>query len=263
MGDVYEELAAPFVAHYETLRGALRHALVSEQVDEHLPAEGTLDVVDVGGGAGHQAIRLARLGHRVTLVDPSPEMLRRTRVALEAERLDVRGRLQVVEATATEAPRALKGEVFDAVLCHAVLPYVENPADVVAALGKLSVASGVLSIVFKNAEALAMRPALEGRWADAARAFDATADIGGLGVTTRAHTCADVDGWCATAGCVPRAWFGIRVMTDHLHDAPLALLSEVLPIEARAARTDPYRAVGRLVHALYERTREREPGLLG
>lgn len=254
MSDIYEELAAPFVAHYDTLRGALRYALVSEQLDDHLPAAETLEVVDVGGGAGHQAIRLARLGHRVTLVDPSPEMLRRARVAIETEPLDVRGRLHLVEATATEAPHSLGGEVFDVVLCHAVLPYVENPAEVVAALGDLAVVSGVLSLVFKNAEALAMRPALEGRWSDAARAFDATADVGGLGTTTRAHTRGDVDRWCEAGGWVPRSWFGIWVMSDHLHDAPLASLSEVLPIEARAARTDPYRAVSRLVHALYERT---------
>lgn len=257
MADVYEELAAPFVAHYDTLRGALRYALVSEQVDEHLPARGPLDVVDVGGGAGHQAIRLARLGHHVTLVDPSAEMLRHASAAIEAEPHDVRARLRMVGAIATDAPRSLGGEVFDAVLCHAVLPYVDNPADVVSALGKLAVASGVVSIVFKNAEALAMRPALEGRWADATRAFDATADIGGLGTATRAHTRMDVDSWCAAANCVPRSWFGIRVMTDHLHDAPLASLNEVLPVEARAARMDPYRAVGRLIHAVYERMPER------
>lgn len=257
MADIYEELAGPFVAHYDSLRGALRYALVSEQLDEHLAAAESLDVVDVGGGAGHQALRLARLGHRVTLVDPSPEMLRRAKVAIEAEQFDVRGRLHLVEAAATEAPRSLRGEVFDVVLCHAVLPYVENPAEVVAALGDLAVISGVLSLVFKNAEALAMRPALEGRWADAARAFDTTADVGGLGATTLAHARGDVDRWCEAAGWVPRSWFGIRVMTDHLHDAPLASLSEVLPIEARAARTDPYRGVARLIHALYGRAPER------
>lgn len=253
MADVYEELAASFVAHYDTLRGALRYVLISEQVDEHLPGKAPLDVIDVGGGAGHQAIRLARLGHRVTLVDPSPEMLRRARAAIDAEPRDVQNRLRIIEATAAEAPRSLRGEVFDVVLCHAVLPYVDNPTGVVSALSELAVVSGVLSIVFKNAEALAMRPALEGRWADAGRAFDATADVGGLGANTRAHARRDVDRWFEAAGCTPRSWFGIRVMTDHLGDAPADSISEVFPVEARAARTDPYRAVGRLIHSVYER----------
>ncbi|HZP54968.1 methyltransferase domain-containing protein, partial [Actinocrinis sp.] len=34
-----------------------------------------LDVVDVGGGTGGFAVALARLGHRVTVVDPSPDAL--------------------------------------------------------------------------------------------------------------------------------------------------------------------------------------------
>lgn len=257
MEDLYRELAEPFVAHYETLRGALRYALVSQQLDEHLPTTGGLKVVDVGGGAGHQAIRLARLGHGVTLVDPSQEMLRRARTAIETEQQDVRGRLRLVEATATEAPRSLDGESFDVVLCHAVLPYVDDPAEVVLAISALATASGVLSIVFKNAESLAMRPALEGRWADAVQGFEATADIGGLGATTRAHTRDDVNRWCEAGGWLLRSWFGIRVMSDHLHDVPVTALDEVLPVESRAARRDPYRAVGRLIHAIYEQSSAR------
>jgi len=35
----------------------------------------TLDVVDVGGGTGGFAVPLAELGHRVTVVDPSPDAL--------------------------------------------------------------------------------------------------------------------------------------------------------------------------------------------
>lgn len=253
LADVYEGLAAPFVAHYDTLRGALRYALVSEQLDEQLPEREQLIVVDVGGGAGHQALRLARCGHRVTIVDPSPEMLRRAREAIGAEPEEVRRRLRVLQATATDAPRAVQGERFDVVVCHAVLPYVDNPAEVIASLSELTVADGLLSLLFKNADALAMRPALEGRWADAAEAFDATADVGGLGVTTRAHARADVDRWCGAAGFATRCWFGVRVMSDHLHDAPIAELDRVLCVEARAGRMDPYRALGRLIHSVYER----------
>ena len=34
-----------------------------------------LDIVDVGGGTGGFAVALARLGHRVTVIDPSPDAL--------------------------------------------------------------------------------------------------------------------------------------------------------------------------------------------
>src|SRR5207247_4070895 len=38
-------------------------------------AGAVLDVVDVGGGTGGFAVPLATLGHRVTVVDPSPDAL--------------------------------------------------------------------------------------------------------------------------------------------------------------------------------------------
>ena len=39
------------------------------------PARAALDVVDIGGGTGGFAVRVAELGHRVTVVDPSPDAL--------------------------------------------------------------------------------------------------------------------------------------------------------------------------------------------
>ena len=33
------------------------------------------DVLDIGGGTGGFAVRVAELGHRVTVVDPSPDAL--------------------------------------------------------------------------------------------------------------------------------------------------------------------------------------------
>lgn len=75
MTDPYADLAGRFVAHYETLRGAVRAELVAGQLDGHLPGSGR--VADVGGGAGRQALRLARLGYEVTLLDPSDAIRRK------------------------------------------------------------------------------------------------------------------------------------------------------------------------------------------
>ena len=74
MGDSYSQLAERFLAHYATLRGVVRQTLVDRQLAEHLggpPAR----IADVGGGAGHQSIPLARRGYEVTILDPSEEML--------------------------------------------------------------------------------------------------------------------------------------------------------------------------------------------
>jgi S-adenosylmethionine-dependent methyltransferase len=54
----------------------------------HLPAP-PAEIVDVGGGAGHQSIPLARAGYLVTIVDPSSVMLAQAARLLDAESRDV------------------------------------------------------------------------------------------------------------------------------------------------------------------------------
>lgn len=249
--DPYAHLAQRFVAHYDSLRGAVRHALVSRQLDAHLP-DGPLRVVDIGGGAGHQAIRLARAGHAVTLVDPSADMLDHARTTLAGEPIEVRNRVKIVLADAQQASTSLRTR-FDVICCHAVLPYVADGPGLVGQLAQLAAPGAMLSLVFKNADALAMRPALEGRWTDAADAFDRNRDVGGLGVPTGAHRRTDVETWLRAAGFEAGDWYGIRVVTDHLTGHGSERLDEVLPVEIEASRRDPYRALGRLIHLLAHR----------
>lgn len=250
--DPYAHLAQRFVDHYDTLRGALRYELLSSQLDAHLP-EPPQRVVDIGGGAGHQSIRLARAGYDVTLVDPSAAMLAHARSALTMQPAKVAARVRLLEARADQALGVLAGELFDVVLCHAVLPYVDDAPRLLDTLAQLARPRAWLSLVFKNADALAMRPALEKRWTDAAAAFDATEDVGGMGEPTRAHRRGDVEVWLRDAGFDPNDWYGIRIVTDHLADRPVTELSAVLPVETEASHRDPYRALGRLIHVLATR----------
>src|SRR5687768_10558138 len=67
------DLAAAYARHSTTLRGAVRHALVTRALLAHLPQQ-PCRVLDIGGGAGEQALALARAGHTVTLLDSDPAM---------------------------------------------------------------------------------------------------------------------------------------------------------------------------------------------
>jgi S-adenosylmethionine-dependent methyltransferase len=62
MEDPFSGLAEPYLATEGTLRGVIRHTLVARQLGEHLPRL-PARIVDIGGGAGHQAIPLARKGY--------------------------------------------------------------------------------------------------------------------------------------------------------------------------------------------------------
>ncbi len=242
-----------FRAHCATVRGQVRYALVARQLELHLPPSPAL-VVDVGGGAGHQAIQLARSGYQVTLLDPSQEMLGEARKALDAEEDAVRGRVELVEGVGEQARELLGAERFEVVLCHGVVMHVEDPASLNAALASLARPGAVISVLAKNRDALAMRAGLEGRWSDAIAALSSDCDVGGLGVPTRGDSVSDLFALFRRVSVEPVAWYGLRVFTDHLGDqAPGPDLPEILELEWEAGRRDPYRSVARLIHLVGKR----------
>ena len=250
MNDPYARLAEPFTRHYATIRGLIREELAARQLALHLP-EPPADIADIGGGSGPQSIRLARAGHRVTLMDPSDSMLALAQQALAEESDEVRSRLRLIVGNAETAANQLGRAAFDVVLCQGVIMYVDDPAAVIAALGDLARPGAIVSLITKNADALAMRPALEGRFDDALRGFRADRDVGGMGVPTTAHSLEQLATWFTAAGCEIAAWYGIRVFTDHLgQQQPGADRDDILAAEWEAGWRDPYRHVARLIHLI-------------
>jgi S-adenosylmethionine-dependent methyltransferase len=88
------------------LRNVVRQEVIARQLARHVPdisgmtaMAGTqvpmpppLQVLDVGAGQATQAIRLARLGHLVTALDPDPQMRDAAAAALAREEPEVRSR---------------------------------------------------------------------------------------------------------------------------------------------------------------------------
>jgi S-adenosylmethionine-dependent methyltransferase len=246
-------LADLFLAHRRTLRGVVRYSLVARQLEEHFPAP-PARVADVGGGAGQQAIPLARKGYEVTILDPSPMMLREARRTLTSEGEDVRRRMSLVQGEGEQAAELLGRESFDAVLCHGVLMYLEDPRPMIQELAAIGRPGALVCVLAKNASTLAMRPALEARYKDALSALDADRDLGGLGVETRGDTVEGLSALFEEAGLEVVRWYGVRVFTDHLGDQdPGTDLPEVLELEWQASRRDPYRSVARLIHLIGQR----------
>lgn len=250
MEDPFASLAEPYNSSGGTLRRVVRHELVDRALVEHL-SDPPARIVDVGGGAGQQAIPLLRKGYEVTIIDPSPEMLAEARQRLAREDEDVRRRVRLVEGTGERARDVLGGETFDAVLCHGVLMYLEAARPMVEALSALASPGGVVSVLTKNAAALSMRPALEGRYADALSSLTADRDPGRLGVITRGDTVEGLSEAFDDAGLTVESWYGVRVFADHLGNAmPGGDLPEILELEWEAGKKEPYRSVARLIHVI-------------
>jgi S-adenosylmethionine-dependent methyltransferase len=155
-------------------RRATPPTLVADALDAALAVRAAqtgraaLDVVDVGAGTGGFAVRLAALGHHVTVVDPSPDALAAAR--WRAAELGVT--LTAVQGEAGDLA-ALVGEgTADLVVCHNVLEYVDSPAAAMTAIARVLRAGGTVSVLAANVVAAVLQRALAGRYDEARRLLD-------------------------------------------------------------------------------------------
>lgn len=237
------------------LRDAVRQELVARQIGYHLPADGTLlDVLDAGCGQGTQAIRLARLGHRVVGVDTSPALLDAARRAAGAEPAEVRRRLAFEHGDLLCLGPGHAG-AYGLVCCHGVAMYLPSLGGATRALADAAAPGGLVSILTRNRPALAMRAGISGDWAGALGAFDARHYRNRVGISeVRADEPRDVQE--AAEGCDLGvvAWYGVRLFTDHLGSVPPgADFDEVIAAEEEAGRRDPYRRLAALTHTVARR----------
>ncbi|MGN6246636.1 MAG: class I SAM-dependent methyltransferase, partial [Motilibacteraceae bacterium] len=85
---------------------------------------GALDVLDVGGGTGGFAVPLAREGHRVTVVDPSPDAL----AALERRAAEAGVPVRAVQGDLSDLLDVVPAAGADVVLVHGALEHADDPA---------------------------------------------------------------------------------------------------------------------------------------
>src|SRR5919107_2661035 len=186
-------------------RSSARTSLVWEAL---LPAlDGVADVLDIGGGTGGFAVRVAELGHRVTVVDPSPD-------ALAA--LDRRAREQGVAVTGQQGDVADLLEVAgpasaDVVLCHGVLEVVDDPATALATIRRVLRPDGALSLLVAQRHAAVVARAMAGHFQQALGLLDDAAPSGRSG---RRFTHHELIGLLADAGFEVAGVHGVRVFAD-------------------------------------------------
>lgn len=203
-------------------------------------------------GQGTQALRLARAGHAVTGLESDAGMLSTARESLATEPAGIRERVRLIEGDGRDTGVHFLPGSFDVVLCHGVLMFVQEPDAMLAGMARMLAPGGLLSLLVRNADALAMRPGLAGDWPGALGAFDSDAYTNRLGLSVRADRLEALTATLAGIAAPLHTWYGVRVFTDNVpNDAALpdaADLERVLAVEDRAGRTEPYRRVAALLH---------------
>lgn len=253
--DPWAGLADEFVdSAYESVKGQVRTYVLHHQLLRHLP-DPPAAVLDVGGGAGHQSFGLARAGYEVTLLDRSPAMLAKAEQRLALEAPETRSRVRLLAGAGEEAPSITQGRLFDAVACHGVLMYVDDPSPLVASVCASVRPGGVVSLMALNAETLAIRPALEHRWTDALAAFDAAGERGVLGVDTRADTVEGLGELLGANSVDPEAFYGVWLFSDwmDLTASDADEVRDIAAVELEASLRDPYRRLSRVFHLVGRR----------
>src|SRR5271167_352390 len=133
----FQNRAQDYIAYLETPEGRLRTDLAFANLEDFFPrsqAEKSLCALDVGSGTGATAVRLARLGMHVTLLDSSPAMLdiaKRT-----AQEAGVTDKVILQHGDATQLANLFHAASFDVILCHNVLEYLDDPMAVLCGAGR-------------------------------------------------------------------------------------------------------------------------------
>jgi S-adenosylmethionine-dependent methyltransferase len=236
-----------------------------------------LDIVDVGAGTGGFAVSLAGRGHRVTVVDPSPDAL--TAARWRASEAGVT--LTDVQGEATDLP-ALVGEPdaggagADLVICHSVLEYVDSPSAALAAVARVLRPGGTVSVLAANSIAAVLQRTLAGKYAEARALLPGSPVSSGSAVSAgspvsagrpappdsavsgpagRRFTLPELTALITGAGLRPGDAHGIRVFAGLLPGAGAdpAAVEALRELEEAAASCPPLRDIAARLHVLGHR----------
>jgi S-adenosylmethionine-dependent methyltransferase len=242
------------MASEQASRASTRSAVVWAGLQPALQGE-PRDVLDIGGGTGGLAVKVGGLGHRVTVVDPSPD-------ALAA--LDRRAREHDVEVTGRQGDLSslldvVGPESADVVLCHGVLEIVDDPVAALTTLAHVVRPGGTLSLLAAQRHAAVVARAMAGHFQQALALLDSSPSaVAPTGRTGRRYTHDEVIALVVDAGFAVDEIHAIRVFTDLVPGSLLDLepgsSAALVQLEQAVATRPEYLPLAAQVHLLAHRS---------
>lgn len=235
-------------------RSAARTAVVWAALQDALAAASsgaTAAVVDIGGGTGGFAVRVAELGHRVTVIDPSPDAL-----AALGRRADESGVADLVSGQQGDLGNLLDlvpAERADVVLCHGVLEIVDDPETALVTAAKALRAGGTLSLLVSQRHAAVVARAMAGHFQHARALLDEPTS----GATPHRFTADEITAVLERAGFEVTAVHAVRVFADlvpsSLVDLEPGAATTLIELEQAVADRPEYLPLATQLHVIATR----------
>lgn len=253
----FDNLAGRFTQNiYNTSKGKIRQAVLMRDLLELPQLTSPCSVLDVGGGQGQLALKLAALGHQVVLSDISNDMLQVAKT--QAAEQGLTERLSFIHSPLQQLSDHLEGRQYPLVLCHAVLEWLAEPQTAITGLKQWLAPGGVLSLMFYNKDAHRFSNILYGNF-DYIKADMRVKKPVRLNPQQPLAT-AEVLAWCQQAGFKLLGKTGVRCFHDYLRDRSQqqSHYSELETLELQYNRQEPYASFGRYTHLILQRDPARD-----
>jgi S-adenosylmethionine-dependent methyltransferase len=254
--DRFQSGADKYAAYLETPEGRLRCGLAFANLQDFLvlpQSRRSLRGLDLGCGTGATAVRLARLGIHMTLLDSSSAMLDIAKRA--AREAGVGGRIALNHGDAAQVANLFPAGSFDVVLCHNTLEYVDDPVAVLRGAARaMRDSSAILSVIVRNQAGEVLKAAIQAGHLAAAEQ-NLTAQWGHeslYGGKVRLFTAESLQAMLMEASLAVTAKRGLRVVSDYL--PPRVSLSaeydRIFELELKLGRRPEFAAVARYTQCL-------------
>jgi S-adenosylmethionine-dependent methyltransferase len=245
----FRDGADKYATYLDTREGRLRLDLSFANLREFLPQSSQpLLALDIGGGTGAMAVRLAQLGLEVRLLDTSLPMLdlakHAVREAAVADRIELR------HGDAAEFETLFPAGSFDVILCHNILEYVDDPFTVLRGVSRaLRDQASIVSVLVRNQAGEVFKAAIRDRDLDAAEQNlgAAWADESLYGGKVRLFEIGSLRAMFTAASLAVTAERGVRVISDYLPETALGdeEYERIFEIERKLGQRPEFTAVAR------------------
>lgn len=209
-----------------------------------------LRILDAGGGQGQIALKLAQMGHHVTLTDISEEMIQEAQT--RAAELKVEANIDFHQVAIQDLPE-LNLTKFDLVLCHAVFEWLADPKSALTILNEQLDSNGLLSLMFYNAHGQMLSNLIYGNFDYIDSGFNAKKVVKLNPQSALAPN--EVQGWAEALGLNVISSSGVRFFHDYMRDREhwQTQIDKIIEYELKFSKQEPYSSIGRYKHFIFNK----------